>query len=151
VRSFCLTTLDISPLNIQTMDAIVSIRQFVQQYATMRAQEDNLDAEDEDNQWSYLKSPCFALTGHDGVRQHIVNPLQNRFDGARDRPTMKRDYDSLIGFTPSIPVDSDIVIFPVSSDRDVLAENIHLKVQFRLPNVRGSQILGGCVSLTALE
>jgi hypothetical protein len=123
----------------------------MQRYANLRAQEDNLDAEDEDNQWAYLKSPYFALTGHDGVRQHIIDPLQNRFDGARDRPMMKRDYDSLIGFTPSIPMDSDIVIFPVSSDRDVLAESIHVKVQFRLPNVRGSQILGGCVSLIVLE
>jgi hypothetical protein len=97
------------------MEAMLSLRQFVQRYTDMRREEDNLDGEAENNRWVYLQSAVFALTGHDGRRQHTIATLQNRFDPTQQFPTFKRDHDFLIGFTPSIPVDPDIVIFPVSS------------------------------------
>jgi len=106
-----------------------SLREFVNTYSTMQRNEQNIV----DDQWAFLHSAQFALTGRVDLQQYAINALQNRFDAEHDTPAFKRDYDSLIGFTPSIPVSSDIYILPLSSARDVLTESLHVKVNFRLP------------------
>jgi hypothetical protein len=79
-----------------------------------------------------LSAAQFALTGKDGPQQYKVEPLLNAFLHDRQRPTFTRDYDSVLGFTDRVPTNSDIYIRPLTASRDVLKDDLHIKVPFQI-------------------
>jgi hypothetical protein len=104
-----------------------TLRQFIHRYSRLLA---NGDAEDD---MRYLPAAHFALTGQDNNRQYLISVLSDRFNFGHT-PIIKRDYDSVLGFTKSIPVFTDIYIYPLSSSRDILTDDLHLKVEFLVNN-----------------
>lgn len=81
----------------------------------------------------------FVLTGEDLMRgtQAVLHPARDSFPDDRELTAM-RDYDSLIGFSPNILVNSAVYVQPVSRKEDSLHTSIHLKCCVR----RGDQVSG---------
>lgn len=81
-----------------------------------------------------LEAGRFAITGiHPTLqRQARLNPLQHRIQNSTTPPTMRRDYDSLFGFTPTIPIRKDLVLYPFPNERDTLQDSLKLKILFQI-------------------
>jgi hypothetical protein len=103
---------------------IYTLRQFVQKA-------DELKDEDED---LFLH---FVVTGQGIVEnpahQVVIDPIRDSSIRDDDEILMSRDYDSVLGITHNILVDSDVSIYPVSNPSDTLTTSIHMKY----PLVRG--------------
>jgi hypothetical protein len=46
-------------------------------------------------------------------------------------PTLRRDYDSLLGFMMDIPVDAPLFIYSIARKRDTLSEPLHVTIKMR--------------------
>jgi hypothetical protein len=86
---------------------------------------------DEDSIEDFVKSAEFALRGVYENQQYSISVAENGFTLAENHPTILRDYDSLLGFCPTIPLLQDIYLYPVFNPMLTLLENVHLKVHFR--------------------
>ena len=103
-----------------------TLSDFIQEFTLLNEPDDNGDT-----LATTIRSTDFALTGRhpDRKTQAVINPLTNRMPN-RASPTVRRDYDSLIGFTDDIPIISPLNVYPVSRVEDTLTSNIHIKVPF---------------------
>lgn len=83
-----------------------------------------------------IKSSVFALTGRDEDEQiqARIEPRINRMVDD-DVVVMRRDYDSVIGFTESIPVFQNLNIYPGVNCSETLTTSIHLQVPFKIGGV----------------
>jgi hypothetical protein len=100
-----------------------NLSEFIQEFTRLNDTGDTLD--------TTIRSTDFALTGRhpDRRTQAVINPLINRMP-IHASPTIRRDYDSLIGFTDDIPIVSPLNVYPVARIEDTLTSNIHIKVPF---------------------
>lgn len=77
----------------------------------------------------------FVLTGQDtDGTQACIDPVFNRVV-PDDHVVAVRDYDSLLGISSRILVDTHIVVYPVSNQEDTLSSNLHIKYEFTTANV----------------
>lgn len=81
-----------------------------------------------------LEAGRFALTGlHPQLpRLARLNPLQHRIEGNTTPPVMRRDYDSLLGFTPGIPIRTNLVLYPFPNASETLQKSIKFKIMFQV-------------------
>ena len=77
----------------------------------------------------------FVLTGLDtDDRQASIDPVFNRVTPG-DSLDMMRDYDSVLGFSSQIRVNSSITVFPIAKPEDTLSRSIHIRYEFSPANV----------------
>jgi hypothetical protein len=80
----------------------------------------------------------FILTGQclleGDQHQAVVDPTRDAAITLEDEILITRDYDSVLGVTSNIVVDSDISVYPASNPTDTLTTSIHLKY----PIVKGN-------------
>jgi hypothetical protein len=73
----------------------------------------------------------FVLTGQvldeDSPHQAVIDPLREHSIREDHVIKVSRDYDSILGVTSNIVVDSDISVYPVSNPMDTLTTSIHLQ------------------------
>jgi hypothetical protein len=82
----------------------------------------------------FVRIADLGLRGYD-TQDHIqysISALTDIFRPETNIPTILRDYDSLLGFTNTIPVLGDIYLYTVFNPSLTLTESIHLKVPFVL-------------------
>jgi hypothetical protein len=97
-----------------------SIHEFVQRAAL-------LSSEEHPDKSAFA---TFVLTGRFEDHQAVLDPLQHTIPPDQD-VTLKRDYDSLIGISSNIVVQSEIFVSPVARQEHTLTENVHLQVDVR--------------------
>lgn len=104
-----------------------TVGQFLVTAVNLRNDE-NMDSTD-----ATFRSLEFVLTGRhpDHQTQAVLTPLANQIPPDTEL-ILRRDYDSLIGFTDFIPIAEPINVCPVSRHEDTLSSNIHIKVPFPL-------------------
>lgn len=102
-----------------------SLRQFI---ATAKA----LDSEENFN------FQTFVLTGVNAVADHRAFVDVTSDELVDDDFTMARDYDSLIGITETLVVDTHICIYPIPNPSEVLRSTIHLKFPIEQEDVSHS-------------
>jgi hypothetical protein len=100
-----------------------SIHEFVQQAAW-------LSSEEHADKSAFA---TFVLTGRFADHQALLDPLRHTIPDDQDL-VLKRDYDSLIGLSSEIVVQSEIFVFPVANREHALTENVHLEVKVRHRN-----------------
>ena len=72
----------------------------------------------------------FSLTGEvAGDHQVVVDPLRDLLDPHHEI-TLSRDYDSILGITERIVVNSQLSVYPICNPADALATSIHLDYSF---------------------
>jgi hypothetical protein len=73
----------------------------------------------------------FVLTGQvldeNSLHQAVIDPLREHSIQEDQEIIVSRDYDSILGVTSNIVVESDISVYPVSNPVDSLTTSIHLK------------------------
>ena len=79
----------------------------------------------------------FTLTGQDtDGTQACIDPIRNRLAAHEyERLKCTRDYDSLLGISESIHVNTHLTLYPIARRNDTLSENIHLTYEFTTANV----------------
>ncbi|TFK32541.1 hypothetical protein BDQ12DRAFT_772989 [Crucibulum laeve] len=77
---------------------------------------------------------AFTLTGRADDHQVVLDPLQNSIL-QREPVEVRRDFDSLIGISTRIILTCDIIIYPVSSNREVLTESVHFTIATMVEDV----------------
>jgi hypothetical protein len=97
---------------------VYTLRQFVQKAEQIKDEDEDL----------FLQ---FVVTGQATVEnpphQVVIDPIRDNSIHDDDEILITRDYDSFLGITNHIVVDSDISIYPVSNPSDTLTTSIHLK------------------------
>jgi hypothetical protein len=79
----------------------------------------------------------FALTGrtHHNTGYSVINTIRDKLGNtAEELPYIRRDFDSLIGFTRRIPVLSDLSYYPNPSLNRTLTHSIHVKHTMKTQN-----------------
>ncbi|KAG0693136.1 hypothetical protein DFH29DRAFT_1007619 [Suillus ampliporus] len=91
----------------------------------------------------YYRACILGLTGKDIHRniQYSIEPTRNKFDPPTE-VTIVRDYDSFLSFTDSLPVKSDLFLYPINNPVDTLCSSIHFKVPM---SVRTGQVHLPCL------
>jgi hypothetical protein len=89
--------------------------------------------QDSDDPVSFVK---FVLCGRYQDHQVLVDAFRNRLD---EQHTLEgfRDFDSLLGICPDIPVHAPLTLFPLARKEDTLHTNVHLNYSFVIPGVVG--------------
>jgi hypothetical protein len=78
---------------------------------------------------------CFLLTGQDtDGSQACIDPIINRVT-RHSRLHINRDYDSLLGISSDILINTYATIYPISKLQDTLSRNIHIRYEFTTANV----------------
>lgn len=75
----------------------------------------------------------FGLTGQapNGPTCHI-DALRGRLIPETPSPMIRRDFDSVIGFTDIIPVSSDLQYYPNPAPARSLNKSIHIEIEFQV-------------------
>lgn len=71
----------------------------------------------------------FVLNGLDGGRQCRLDRIQNTMDHGHS-VNVTHDYDSLLGLSTNLPLDTAVTISPICKIEDTLQKNIHIKYSF---------------------
>ena len=86
----------------------------------------------------------FTLAGRlqegESQRRVLVNPRHGGTILDRSCCTLTGDFDSLIGFTDTLPLKVPLAVYPVPSFKDTLSKTIHLKLEIRQRGVRSMYI-----------
>lgn len=75
----------------------------------------------------------YILTGID--RSHVDHEKQVSVTVMEDAlldssiPILRRDYDSLLIFSDTIPYDTELLVYPIPRTQDTLTESLHIKVR----------------------
>ena len=78
----------------------------------------------------------FVLAGQDlDGTQACIDPVLNRVT-PDEHIAVVRDYDSLLGISSRILVDTNLVVFPVPKREDTLSNNLHIKYEFTTADVK---------------
>jgi hypothetical protein len=77
----------------------------------------------------------YVLTGKDtDGRQACIDPIRNRVTH-EDSLNFIRDYDSLLGFSGHVRLETSLDVYPVPKNEDTLSHTIHIRHRFTVANV----------------
>ena len=83
----------------------------------------------------HAKFVKFVLTGKDGQRQAVVDPIVDSVIPT-ERMQLTRDYDSILGMCPDIQVLGSLTVYPLAKREDTLTRNTHFNYLFDRGGVR---------------
>ena len=100
-----------------------SVRDFVKKAKELQAY---------DNHMELLQ---FMLTGEvPGEHQVFLDPLRNMLP--QDHPIhVQRNYDSLIGLTPSISIEAPLSVYPIGPSHEALSTSVHIDITLNVNGV----------------